>query len=54
MSGKNRKRLTVRVPNPRAPVKGRLKTPSHKVHRSKKQYRRREKHEQESDGQADR
>jgi len=44
MSGRNRKRLTVRVPNPKAPVKERLKTPSHKVHRSKKGYRRREKH----------
>jgi hypothetical protein len=37
-------KLTVRVPNPEAPVKERLKTPSHKVHRSAKQYRRREKH----------
>lgn len=44
MSGKNPKRLAVRVPNPDAPVKERLKTPPHKVHRSKKQYRRREKH----------
>ncbi|MGH7675762.1 MAG: hypothetical protein ACREMV_10880 [Gemmatimonadales bacterium] len=44
MSGKNPKKLTVRVPNPDAPVKERLKTPSHKVHRSKKAYRRREKH----------
>jgi hypothetical protein len=37
-------KLVVRVPNPDAPVKGRLKTPSHKVHRSKKGYRRRLKH----------
>jgi len=37
-------KLVVRVPNPDAPVKGRLKTPSHKVHRSKKGYRRRPKH----------
>ena len=44
MSRKKRDKLTVRVPNPRAPVKGRLKTPSHKVHRSVKQYRRQAKH----------
>jgi hypothetical protein len=44
VSRKKRDKLTVRVPNPRAPVKGRLKTPSHKVHRSVKQYRRQEKH----------
>jgi hypothetical protein len=44
MSGKDRRKLTVRVPNPKAPVKERLKTPSHKVHKSAKQYRRREKH----------
>lgn len=45
MSGKRKgKKLTVRVPNPDAPVKQRLKTPSHKVHRSGKAYRRREKH----------
>jgi len=37
-------KLVVRVPNPKAPVKGRLKTPSHKVHRSKKGYKRRPKH----------
>jgi len=36
--------LVVRVPNPKAPVKERLKTPSHKVHRSKKAYRRTPKH----------
>ena len=45
MSGKDKRKLTVRVPNPRAPVKERLKTPSHKVHRSAKQYRRRDKHQ---------
>ena len=44
MSRKKKEKLTVRVPNPDAPVKERLKTPSHKVHRSVKQYRRREKH----------
>jgi len=44
VSGKSKRKLTVRVPNPKAPVKERLKTPSHKVHRSAKQYRRREKH----------
>jgi hypothetical protein len=41
---RERKKVVVRVPNPDAPVKGRLKTPAHKVHRSKKGYRRREKH----------
>ena len=46
MSRSRRKKvkLTLRVPNPKAPVKGRLKTPSHKVHRSKKGYHRQEKH----------
>jgi len=44
VSGKDKRKLTVRVPNPKAPVKERLKTPSHKVHKSGKQYRRREKH----------
>ncbi len=42
-------KLVVRVPNPDAPVKGRLNTPSHKVHRSKKGYRRRPKHPRQSD-----
>lgn len=37
-------KITVRVPNPKAPIKGRLKVPAHKVHRSKKQYRRKPKH----------
>ena len=37
-------KLTVRVPNPKAPVKGRLRTPAHKVHKSKKAYRRHGKH----------
>ena len=45
MSGKDKRKLTVRVPNPKAPMRERLKTPSHKVHRSAKQYRRREKHQ---------
>ena len=44
MSRTKKDKVVVRVPNPDAPVKGRLKTPSHKVHRSKKAYRRREKH----------
>jgi hypothetical protein len=44
MSRKKKDKLTVRVPNPRAPVKERLKTPSHKVHKSAKHYRRHEKH----------
>jgi len=44
MSRRKKPKVTVRVPNPDAPVKQRLKTPSHKVHRSKKAYRRREKH----------
>ena len=43
---REKKKLTVRVPNPDAPVKGRLKVPSHKVHRSGKAYRRRGKHPQ--------
>lgn len=49
MSRKKKDRLTVRVPNPEAPVKERLKTPPHKVHRSKKNYRRREKHRRDED-----
>lgn len=44
MSRTRKDRVVVRVPNPKAPVKERLKTPSHKVHRSKKGYRRRPKH----------
>lgn len=44
MSRTRKKKLTVRVPNPDAPVRGRLKTPPHKVHRSKKTYRRKPKH----------
>lgn len=45
MSRKKRKdKVIVRVPNPDAPVRERLKTPSHKVHRPKKGYRRRPKH----------
>jgi hypothetical protein len=46
---REKKKHIVRVPNPKAPVKERLKTPSHKVHRSKKAYRRREKHPQPVD-----
>jgi len=42
-------RLTLRVPNPKAPAKERLETPSHKVHRSKKAYRRKRKHERPFD-----
>jgi hypothetical protein len=44
VSRKKKDKLLVRVPNPAAPVKGRLRTPSHKVHRSKKAYRRQDKH----------
>lgn len=44
MRRRDKKKLTVRVPNPNAPVKRRLKVPSHKVHKSKKAYRRRSKH----------
>jgi hypothetical protein len=44
MSRSKKDKLTVRVPNPEAPPKERLKTPSHKVHRSKKAYQRQEKH----------
>ena len=44
MSRSRKDKMTVRVPNPAAPVKGRLKTPAHKVHKSAKQYRRRGKH----------
>jgi hypothetical protein len=45
VSRSKKRRLVVRVPNPKAPVKERLKTPSHKVHKSAKHYRRREKHQ---------
>lgn len=45
MSPRKRKEPeTLRVPNPKAPLKERLRTPPHKVHRSKKAYRRRPKH----------
>ncbi len=44
MREKDKRKLTVRVPNPDAPVKGRLKTPPHKVHKSAKHYQRRPKH----------
>ncbi len=50
MSRKRQKdKVVVRVPNPDAPVKERLKTPAHKVHRSKKGYRRRAKHQTSPD-----
>jgi hypothetical protein len=41
---KSKEKLVVRVPNPNAPPRERLKTPSHKVHRLGKQYRRAAKH----------
>jgi len=44
---REKEKVVIRVPNPKAPVKGRLKTPSHRVHRSKKAYRRRPKHPRE-------
>lgn len=44
-----KKKNVIRVPNPNAPVKGRLKTPAHKVHRSKKGYQRRVKHQKPID-----
>ncbi len=44
MKKRRRDKVTVRVPNPDAPVRERLKVPSHKVHRSKKGYRRKGKH----------
>jgi hypothetical protein len=44
VSRRKKDKMTVRVPNPDAPLKGRLKTPGHKVHKSGKQYRRQEKH----------
>jgi len=44
MSRSKKDKMTVRVPNPKAPVKQRLKVPSHKVHESKKAYRRTPKH----------
>jgi len=34
----------VRVPNPRAPVRERLRTPPHQPHKSKRDYERRPKH----------
>ncbi len=42
---RDKEKVLIRVPNPNAPVRERLKTPSHKVHRSKKGYRRHEKHQ---------
>jgi hypothetical protein len=49
MSRTKKDKMTVRVPNPEAPTKRRLKVPSHKVHRSKKAYRRKPKHSGVSD-----
>ncbi|HEY7193474.1 MAG TPA: hypothetical protein VH439_07005 [Gemmatimonadales bacterium] len=46
---REKEKVTVRVPNPKAPVKERLKTPAHKVHRSKKAYRRRPKHHRDAE-----
>jgi len=46
---RDKEKMVIRVPNPNAPVKERLKTPSHKVHRSKKGYRRRQKHQSPTD-----
>lgn len=46
---RDKEKVVVRVPNPAAPVRERLKTPSHKVHRSKKAYRRRHKHQKPVD-----
>lgn len=45
----DKEKIIVRVPNPAAPVKERLKTPAHKVHRSKRAYRRRAKHQKKID-----
>lgn len=45
----DKEKIVVRVPNPDAPVKERLKTPAHKVHRSKRAYRRRAKHQKKID-----
>lgn len=41
---RGKEKVVVRVPNPNAPVKERLKTPAHKVHRSKRAYHRHAKH----------
>ncbi|HYX81334.1 MAG TPA: hypothetical protein VE714_03005 [Gemmatimonadales bacterium] len=46
---REKKKQVVRIPNPDAPVKERLNTPAHKVHRSKKAYRRRAKHQKPPD-----
>ncbi|HXQ29842.1 MAG TPA: hypothetical protein VN848_11330 [Gemmatimonadales bacterium] len=47
---KKKETRTVRVPNPDAPVRGRLKTPRHQVHRSKRAYRRSPKHPRPASG----
>lgn len=41
---RSKRKLKVRVPNPNAPTKRRLKVPAHNVHKSKKAYERRPKH----------
>jgi hypothetical protein len=52
VSRKGKVNVRLRVPNPRAPVKERLRAPAPKVHRSKKSYRRREKHPRPPDEEA--
>jgi hypothetical protein len=44
VSRRKKEKVTVRIPNPDAPVRKRLKVPSHKVHRNEKGYQRRPKH----------
>jgi len=44
VSRRKRPPAKVRVPNPDAPVRERLKTPPHRRHQSKKDYQRRPKH----------
>jgi hypothetical protein len=46
---RDKDKVVIRVPNPAAPIRERLKTPSHKVHRSKKAYRRHGKHQKPPD-----
>jgi hypothetical protein len=52
MTRRKKPKVKLRVPNPEAPPKGRLQVPAHKVHRSKKQYRRRPKHDRAEDAEA--
>lgn len=49
MSRKRRAPTKLRIPNPDAPVRERLKTPPHQRHTSKKDYRRRPKHPGKAD-----